>query len=224
MNMSVVSALVRKDLAIMAPFVLAYWALGLGSVALVVFGGEAMSVFATILFVTAMACTGIHAIMQTVVTERTEGVLAFMMSLPITIREYTLAKVIVNMMIFLSVWITLSASSLVIFIGDEMPRGTLPFFCIILVALLLAYTLMLATSLVTEGLGASVVMMVAGNIGSQAYLWLLADLHPIRSVLGGPDVIWNYASVGILTTQLGLIALLIAGAIWFQFHKRDFIR
>ena len=224
MNMSIIGALVRKDLSIMAPFVLAYWALGLGSIAMVVFGGEAMSVFATILFVTAMACTGIHAIMQTVVTERTEGVLAFMMSLPITIREYTLAKVIVNMLIFLSVWITLSAASLIIFVGDDMPLGTLPFFCIILVALLLAYTLMLATSLVTEGMGASITVMVAGNICTQAYIWWIADLHPIRSVLGGPDVIWNFASVGILAAQLSLIALLIVGAIWFQFHKRDFIR
>ena len=136
MNRSIVRQLVMKDLEIMKIPVLCWWAGAIAAVVLVVLGGEVVGLYGSILFITGMAGAGIHAVMQTVVEERREQTLAFVMSLPITVREYTSAKLIANLAMFGAVWLTLSVASFVIFVGEEgMPDGTIPFVTIVLVGI-----------------------------------------------------------------------------------------
>ena len=167
-----------------------------------------------------MAAAGIHPIMATIVEERRDHTLAFVMSLPVTIREYTSAKLIANLLMFLSVWIT-SLASFVVFLGDGgMPDGTIPFGVILLVGILVAYTMILAVALVSESIGMSIVV---GNLGTQVFLWFVADLYAIRSVMGGREPVWNSTAVGILLGQLTLALVLIAGTFYLQARKKDFI-
>ena len=225
MSQSMVGQLVLKDLQIMRTYILLYWLGGFASIALVVFiGGEAIGVIGFILFVSAMAGAGIHSFYQTVVEEKIKLNLPFIMSLPVTVKEYTVAKLIANLLMFGSVWLTLSAASLVVFIGDDgMPDGTLPFMSIILVGIFMAYTLMLSTAIVTASQGYAIFAMVFGNIGLQAYLWLVADLYPIRAFIGGANAVWNTTAVSILIAQVVAIVALLVLTVFVQFRKKDFI-
>jgi hypothetical protein len=225
MSQSIVRQLVMKDLLIMRTYVLLYWIGGFFSIAFVVFiSSEIAAVVGFILFVAAMAGAGIHAMFQTVVEERIRLNLPFVMSLPVTVKEYTVAKLIANLLIFVSVWITLSAASFAVFIGDDgMPDGTMPFMSIILVAILMAYTLMLSTAIISASQGYTIVATVVGNIGLQAYLWLVADLYPIRSFIGGTTAVWNTTVVTILFAQLFAVVALLVLTVLVQFRKKDFI-
>jgi hypothetical protein len=223
MDYAMVNKLVIKDLKIMKPWVLSYWAGGFGAILLAIFGGDTIGTFAFILFITALGAAGVHTIIQTVVIERTEMNLPFIMSLPITGREYTLSKVIANLAIFLSIWVSLSAASFVIFIGDALPRGTVPFFCIVLLSILFAYTMMLTTSLVTRGMGWTVASTVVANIGTQIFLWMIADLHGIRSVIGGPEPVWNSTALGVIGGELLIIVACLVSATLFQFGRKDIL-
>ena len=152
MSASIVPQLIRKDLHIMRIPILLWWLGGVAAVATTI--GAGFFLFGMILFVTCMAGSGVHAVMQTVVEERREQTLPFIMSLPITVREYTTAKLLANLLIFTSVWLTLSGASFAVFIGPEgLPDGAVPFVTIVLVGIFLAYTIVLATSLVTESIG-----------------------------------------------------------------------
>ena len=64
---------------------------------------------------------------------------------------------------------------------------------------------------------------MAGNIGTQMLLWLVADLHGIRSVIGGPEAIWNSTSLGILAIELVVIVVLLVVTYHLQSRKRDFV-
>ncbi len=219
----IVGQLVLKDWQIMRKYVIAYWLGGIASILIAIFGGEGLGIAAMILFVTALGAVGIHAIMQTIVVERTEHKLPLIMSLPVTIREYTLSKIIINLSIFTSVWATLSGASLVIlFAGEEgMPDGMLPFVCIVLVAMYFAYTIMLVTALVSNGLGATIVATVVGNIGTQMGLWQLVDLTGIQSTIDGPVAAWNSTHAGILLVLIAGILVLLLGSVYLRFQKRD---
>ena len=224
MNRSIVRQLVMKDLEIMKIPVLCWWAGAVAAVVLVVLGGEAVGLFGFILFITGMAGAGIHAVMQTVVEERREQTLAFVMSLPITVREYTSAKLIANLAMFGTVWLTLSVASFVIFVGEEgMPDGRIPFVTIVLVGVFLALSVILAVSLVTESIGFSIAAIVCANIFTQIYLWAVVDLYGIRSVMGGPTPVWNTTAVTILSLQITAIASMIALTYVLQARKKDFI-
>jgi hypothetical protein len=162
--------------------------------------------------------------MQTVVEEKTKLNLPFIMSLPVTLRQYTVAKLAANLLIFGSVWLTLSVASFVIFIGDDgMPVGTMPFMSIILVAIFMAYTLMLVTAIVSGSQGYTIFATVVGNIGLQAYLWLIGDLYPIRAFIGGNEAVWNTTTVSILLGQVVVTVALLVMTVVVQFRKKDFV-
>ncbi|MDP7597833.1 MAG: ABC-2 transporter permease [Pseudomonadales bacterium] len=224
MNESILKQLVLKDWRIIQEPVLLYWVAGAAAILVAIVFGEALGVLSFVIFVFALIIAGVHPIFQTIVAERSDQNLPFIMSLPITIREFTYAKVIVNLAVFGSVWLSLSIASLIIFVGEDgMPRGTLPFFCIILVTIFVGYVIMLCVALITETQGPSIVASVVINLGAQLFVWAVADLYPIRSVIGGPVAIWNGTSVGIIVAEIAVIGLLITATVWAQTRKIDFV-
>lgn len=220
---SVIRELILKDLRIMKIPSLCYWLAGIGSVLMAVFFGDAAGTIAFILFVSALFGAGVHAAMQTITEERREQVLPFIMSLPLSIRDYTVAKMLANLMLVGGIWLTLSAASYVIFIGDVMPNGTIPFMTIILVAIFLAYVIILTTTMVFQSLAAAITAVVAANLGTQALLWWISDFHGIRSTINGSEAEWNGTSLTVLGLQLLAVALLVGFTFFAQSRKTEFV-
>ena len=224
MRTSIVKQLVVKDLRIMKWYGVFYWLGGVLAILIAVFGGgDAAGTTAFILFVAALFGAGVHSAMQTVVEERREQTLAFVMSLPISVREYPSAKLIANLVLVGGIWVTLSAASYVIFIGDTLPLGTIPFMTIILVAIFLAYVMVLATTLIFETIAPAIISMVAANLVSQVVLWWLVDLHGIRSTIGGTVPVWNSTVLTVLAIQVGSVVGLVALTYYLQSRKTAFI-
>jgi len=224
MNESIIKQLVLKDWNIVQLPVVLYWLAGAIAIFIAVVFGEILGVLSFVIFIFALVVAGVHPIFQTIVSERSDQNLPFIMSLPITVKEFTYAKVIVNMAIFSSVWLSLSIASLIIFVGEDgLPRGTLPFFCIILVTIFVAYVIMLCVAIITETQGPSIVASVVVNLAAQLFVWVVADFYPIRSVIGGPVAIWNSTSVGIILAEIAVIVMLITVTVWAQTRKHDFV-
>lgn len=224
MSNSIVKQLVLKDLRILRTPTLCWWLGGMASVVVAVFGGSALGTVSFILFVTCMAGAGVHAAMLSTVEERREQVLAFIMSLPISVREYTSSKLIANMICFGAVWLTLSAASFAVFLGEDgLPDGTRPLMVIILIGILLAYTIILATGLIFEALGPTIVAIVAANIGTQIYLWIIVELQGIRAYIGGDVAVWNSTVFSVMAIQTVAVVTLLAGTYFLQSRKSDFV-
>jgi len=223
MTTSIISQLVRKDLHIMRKSILWWWAGGVAAIIIAVLSSQTF-IFSMILFIACMMGAGIHMAIRTVVEERREQTLAFIMSLPITVKEYTSAKLIANLAVFLSVWLTLSGASFVIFLGsDSLPIGAIPFVIIVLVGIFLGNTLVLATSLITESMGWAIGSTVVANLGNQIFLRWVAALPGISSMIGGDIVAWNQTVMIVIAGQLIATIALLATAYAFQVRKTDFI-
>jgi len=223
MKDSIIRELVMKDLSIMKVPSMCYWLGGIGAILLALFYGDAAGTIAFILFISVTFGAGVHAAMQTVTEERREQNLPFIMSLPITISDYTKAKMIANLVLVGGIWVTLSAASYVIFIGDVMPSGTIPFMTIILVAVFLAYIIILTTTVVFEGLAPALIAVVGANLGSQALVWWISDFHGVRSTVNGTEAIWNGTYLTVLGLQFGAIATLVGLTFYAQSRKTEFI-
>ncbi len=220
---SIVRELVIKDLQIMKIPSLCYWLAGVGAIVLAITWGDAAGTIAFILFISTLFGAGVHAAMQTITEERREQNLPFIMSLPITIGDYTRAKMIANLLLVGGIWLTLSAASYVIFIGDVMPNGTIPLMTIILVAVFLAYIMILATTMIFHGLTPAIVAIVAANLGNQALLWWISTLHGVRATVNGMEVVWNGTYLTVLGCQLAAIVGLVALVFYAQSKKTEFL-
>ena len=221
MSTSIVPQLVRKDLVLMKVPILLWWFGGVLAVVMTV--ALDLFLFGMIVFVTCLAGAGMHPAVQTVVEERREKTLPFIMSLPITVREYTTAKLVANLVIFGVVWLTLSGASLIVFVGPEgLNAGALPFVVIVLVGIFLAYTIVLATSLVTESIGGAITAIVGANLVTQLFLWWVVDLEGMRTVVKGDVAVWNATAFAVLGGQLVAIVALLAVTYALQARKTDF--
>lgn len=223
MSRSIVKQLVLKDLKIMRPYAIGYWLGGILAILIAIFGGDSAGIVATILFVAALFGAGVHCAMQTVFEERRQQTLPFMMSLPITIREYTSGKLIANLLLVGGIWLSLSAASYVIFIGEAMPNGAIPFMTIVLVGIFVAYIVVLSTTLIFETTAPTMIAIVAANLLTQALLWWIADLHGIRSTIGGQAVVWNSTALTVLFAQAATIIGLVIVTYLLQARKTSFV-
>ena len=223
MNNSIVKQLVIKALKIMKPYAIGYWLGGILAILIAVYGGDTAGTVGFILFVAAVFGAGVHCAMQTVFEERRQQTLAFVMSLPITVREYTSSKLIANLVLVGGIWLTLSAASYSIFIGDSMPVGAIPFVTILLLAIFVAYIVVLATTLIFEGMAPTMIAIVAPNLVTQAGLWWVVDLHAIRSTIGGQVAVWNNTVVVLLTVQVATVVGLLVLTYYLQSRKTTFV-
>jgi ABC-type transport system involved in multi-copper enzyme maturation permease subunit len=224
MNTSLVRQLVLKDWYFQRLTIGGYTAGGLIGLAIVCLGTNASFFVGTIVLITCMIAIGIHLAVTTVVGERTEQTLPFIMSLPISPREYTAAKIVANLSIFLLPWLTLTAGALLILsAGGARANAMIPFATLTLTYILTSYLLVLAVAIVTESQGWTLCTMGITNLFLQFFLYWVSHLPTIASGLKGPGAVWDRVAMTVLVVELALCAAFITLAFVFQARKRDFL-
>jgi ABC-2 type transport system permease protein len=224
MNYAMVKRLILKDWYFLRWAILAYSATGLLALGLTGMGSDASSYAGSILLITVMIALGFHLVMVTLVQERSERTLPFIMSLPISPMEYTMAKIGANLLIFLIPWLTLTAGTLLL-LGTEGARSgaLIPFSLIILTELLAAYVLVLTVAIVTESQGWTIGVLLLTNLFFQGFLYWVSHMPSIALGMKGHGIVWNQTAVTLLTVEVGVSMFLIVMAFVLQARKRDFL-
>lgn len=230
MTNSMVGILVKKDLLLYRRPIMVYLGLSLvatGIVGLLV-GRVPTWVLINLgftLLVFPMGVCGMHVLMHTTVHEKLKSVQPFILSLPVTVREFTWAKVLVNVPVFTLLWLIMSAGCLWFAFGVGLfPRGMLPFVTMILVGIYLAYVCILSVSLLFQALGPSIFSAMFFQVGTAVYL--IAIAHTVDAVglhLTAPAAVWNGTAIGIIAGQVLLSILVLWVAVALQLRKRDFV-
>ncbi|HKI00712.1 MAG TPA: hypothetical protein VKK31_01910 [Thermoanaerobaculia bacterium] len=224
MNTYMVKRLILKDWYFNRWTIVSYIAAGAVALVLLGMGNEGAFFAGTILLVTVLIALGIHLTMATVVEERKEMTLPFVMSLPISAREYTTAKILANLLIFLVPWGTLLIASFALIAGSAaLPDGLIPFTAVVLTEIFVSTCLILAVALVSESQGWTIGAIVLGNLGFNGFLYFVSHIPSMGSTMKGPDIIWNQAAVTLLLAELAAVLLLLGLTFWLQSRKTDFI-
>ncbi|MDA8016126.1 MAG: ABC-2 transporter permease [Thermoanaerobaculia bacterium] len=225
MNHEMIIHLVRKDWTFQRwtlAFYLALGALGLAIIQLA--AGESAFFVGSILLIAAVMGVGIHLIMATVVLERKEKNLAFVMSLPVSVMGYTSAKILANLSAFLLPWLALLGSALWLIRSSQgMPDGLEPFTVIVLGELAAAYVIMLAVAIVSESESWTVLAVVVLNLGFSLFLYWVSHLPEIGDHIEGPVAEWNRTAVGLLLAEAAVIVLVLVATFALQARKKDFL-
>jgi ABC-2 type transport system permease protein len=221
-NTPMVKRLILKDWYFLRVPIVGYLAAGAVSVLLMANGGEGAFFAGSVLLITVLISVGIHVAMATVVNERKEQTLPFVMSLPISYMEYTTAKILANLLIFLIPWTSLLIATLALFTIANA-GGVIPFAALLLTEIFASYCLLLAVALVTESQGWSVGAIVFGNLFLQAFMYWVSHIPSIGRTMKGHVAVWSPASVTILVVEIAVILLLLGVTFFFQGRKTDFI-
>jgi ABC-type transport system involved in multi-copper enzyme maturation permease subunit len=223
-NTTIVKKLILKDWYFLRGPIIGYLAGGAVALILIMNGGQGAFFAGSVLLITVLISMGIHLAFATVVNERKDQTLPFIMSLPISYMEFTTAKILANLLMFLIPWTAILITAVALFaIGNV--GGIIPFTVLLMTEIFTSYILLLAVTLISESQSWSIGAMVFGNLFLQAFLYWLSQ---IRSI--GLDYTakihaanWSPAAITILTVEIALILLMLGLTFFFQARKKDFI-
>ncbi|GAA5531534.1 ABC-2 transporter permease [Herpetosiphon gulosus] len=224
MNYAVIKRLIYKDWYLIRWTILGYLSAGVLAVSCIATGNERLISVGNILLLTVVIALGMHVVITTVVGERATQTLPFLISLPISTKDYTTAKILANMLIFLVPWLTLLIAIVGVILGrDSLPDGLIPYTIIIQTELLVSYCFVLATALVSESQGWTIGATLAGNLFFQAFLSYVSQLPGITATIGLDTITWNQSAILLLVGEALAIVVLLVGTFLLQARKTDFI-
>lgn len=224
MNLAMVWHLIRKDWYFNRWLILSAMALGLFALVLCGSGTEVGFYMGAVLLLTVLIGAGAYLVTETILKERTDKTLPFVMSLPLSYLEYSTAKIVGNMVIFLVPFSALTLGTWIAITGTEaVPDGLLPFSMLILMEILTVYTIILAVAVMTESMEWTIGIIVAGNLFLQLFLYTVVRLPEIGTHTEGPVAVWNSTVFGIFGLELVVIVLVTATTFVFQSRKTDFL-
>lgn len=225
MNWTMVTRLIWKDWYLNRAATLFSLLGGIATLAAVAaaHGSQIAIILGTIVVVTILIGMG-AAVMMSSVMERKQQTLPFVMSLPISYREYTAAKIVGSLLIFLVLWTAMLAAMLAtILLTPEFPHGLIPFVVIMSVEILMSTCLVTAISVTTESQGWTIGATQVGALSLNGIGWWIVRFPGIRGTISSATMHWSGTATAILTAELAVIALMIAITFLAQSRKKDFV-
>jgi hypothetical protein len=159
---------------------------------------------------------------MTVVNERKNGNLAFVMSLPISPAEYTMAKVLSNLTAFVVIWAAIAGTVVGTIASVPGAGGVVPLAVIGALAPFASFALMLAVGIVSESEMLTMVTMGITNV-AYSFWWFLFRLPGVRDDLKSAVPVWSTVMLTIIGVQIAIIVLSFVLTFYFQSRKRSFV-
>ncbi len=160
---------------------------------------------------------------MSVVGERREKAAIFILSLPVSPRDYVTSKVISNFTSFFVPWLIMTLSAVALFDATPLPNGMIPFSVAVLGFVFLYYCVLLGTALLTDSQAWHTVLIITGNIGINLFIPYLIREPSVQPYFQGETAVWGPHVTGIVVGEMlgGMIAL---GLAWYlSTRKKDFI-
>jgi hypothetical protein len=224
MNLQAVRILFLKDLFLSRRQLFAYFVSGMLASGLACVSNRTLAFVGFILVLTVAIAAGIHLIGTLLLSETTDQTKIFVMSLPVSLLDYSIGKISVVLTTYLIPWSAMFAcTTMLAFVLPWSKHGSVVVLPAIFLYLLSAFTLQLVTAVIFESVGWTICVMVACNVGLNVFLMKLFSDSEIAEVTKGDIVTWPAIVLQILAVELALIVASLVIAFLVQTRKRDLI-
>lgn len=224
MSLNMIKHLILKDFSQGKPFILMYTVFGIISVCISLLGGETWFYMSMVLVITCLIGVGMHPMFAHILVEKKENNFPFVMSLPVSHMEYTIAKIMASYLFAAIPWICIVVAVTVVTLNSPLIfDGFLGPALVVAFEMFAAYSLGMGVAIVLNSEAAIVVAIVTSNIFVNFFLMWLFRLEEVASISRLPEFTWNST----LTTIVGLELLFMVVAItlicFLQSRKKDLI-
>ena len=222
MNLQAIRILFLKDLFLSRRPLFAYFVAGLAASAVACIPEATFSFVGFILVITVAIAAGIHLIGTLMLAETTDQTRLFVMSLPISLLDYSIGKICVVLTTYLIPWTAMIAClTIAAFVMGE--QGSVVILPAIFLFLLGAFMLQLVTAVVSESVGFTICVMVGCNVGLNVFMMKLFANPEIAAVTKSDVLTWPNIVVQIVAVELLIITVALVLAFLFQTRKRDLV-
>src|SRR5687767_6177776 len=149
LNMPVIKQLIYKDWYLNRKLLAIYVGGGIFSLSLISLG-EWQFFMGAIMFITMLVAMGNHQLSVTMINERKDQTLAFVMSLPVSPADYAMAKFLSNMVLFFAPWSLLVLATTIVILLTPLPDGLIAFTLLVCVLIAVNHCICWSVTMATE--------------------------------------------------------------------------
>jgi len=224
MKRSVVQTMILADWHRHRTFVLMSIVSGGLALGVIQVGSELPFILGTTMFFTVMIVFGCMLPPSNIINERKKQTLPFLMSLPISSMQFTAAKIVSTVGMFLVPWLTLVLAATAFIFGHRgSTHGIFPVMLILAAAPFVGFCVIAGVALVSESEGAMIAATIATNT-SYGFSWYLLVRNPvIRAGMQSPTIVWSRELLTVLGAEFAVIVLMLGLTFFLQSRKRDFV-
>jgi ABC-type multidrug transport system permease subunit len=222
MSNSIVGSLIRKDLYLTRGAMIGAIAAGTFALALMPLG-RMMSYVSAVILICVLIVLNIFLVMYSVAQERKDKTLLFILSLPVSTMEYTVAKVMASGIAFGVPWLVLTAATAITIVVSPIPDGVLPYWITLLGYLLAYFCALLGIALLKDSAGWHAAAITIGNVSVNFLIPILLTRPSVTAHVNGPVAVWGGDLVAILAVELLAGFAVLGYGIYAHAHRSDFV-
>jgi ABC-type multidrug transport system permease subunit len=222
MTRSIVWQLAMKDLRLAWPLVVGSLVLGVLSLAVSPWSAPAFFVGGSALVVS-LVLLNVMLVMSTLVSERKEKIRVFMLSMPVSTTQYSVAKLLSSLIAYLVPAALLTLGGVILLVATPLPNGFIPLFVATVVHCTLYFCVLLAFALVTDSQGWTTTVIVCGNVSISFVIPGLIYMSSVGPNLGTENVVWSADVVAFIAIELALAVAALAISFVVNSKKTEFI-
>lgn len=176
----------------------------------------------SLMLIIVMVSAACFSIATSLVVERKEQTLAFVMSLPVSPLDFTVAKLVGNLVTFLVPFLLMLAGTLAVVLFTPLPDGLFVYALLIFGYILFAFTVSLAIAMAVETEGWATFGMIAPMVMINPYMMALSQVPDISDRVGVDAIVWTPPAVLILSVLATLAVALVATTAWRHARRPAF--
>jgi ABC-type transport system involved in multi-copper enzyme maturation permease subunit len=177
----------------------------------------------SLLLLVLLIVIGQFAIQTSVVTERKEQTVPFIMSLPVAPMDFYWGKLLANLVIYLVPFTLVTGGTAALVLSTPLPDGLLVYFLLINCFLLLCFCVTLCVAIAVESEGWITFTMMALMTLIGPYIYGLGVIPAIGTNLTTNNIVWSAPAVGLLGGELLVIGIVIGVTSWIHARKTSFL-
>ena len=222
-NLDMIKLLVIKDWQIYQKQLAGYVAGMLLALSLVGMGKPWSFAVGSLLLLVLLTVIGQFAIQTSVVTERKEQTVPFIMSLPVAPMDFYWGKLLANLAIYLVPFTLVAGGSAALVLTTPLPDGLLVYFLLICCFLLMCFCVTLCIAIAVESEAWIMFTMMALMTLIGPYIYGIGRVAAIGTNLNTNNIVWSAPAVGLLAGELLVIAIVLGVTSWIHARKTSFL-
>lgn len=221
-NLPVIRLLVVKDWQLFEKQLAAYVAAGIVALCFLGHAREWSFYVGSLLLLTVMVAGACFSIANSMLAERKEHTLAFVMSLPVSPLDFYVAKLIGSLVTFAVPFLVMTLGALGVILFTPLPDGLVVLALLVFGHILLAYSIALGVAMAVESEGLNMFAMISSMVLINPFLMLIGQIPVISENAKTDTIVWSAPAVSILAAQLLLSLASIAVTGWVHCRKTSF--
>ena len=176
----------------------------------------------SLMLIIVMVSIACFSISTSLVTERKEKTLAFVMSLPVSPLDFTLAKLIGNFITFAVPFLVILGGTLAVVLTTPLPDGLAVYSLLIFSYILFAFCLSLAVAMSVESEGWATFAMIGSMVMINPFIMAMSQVSEINDRVSVDAIVWTPQALGMLAALLLLSAAIVCVTAWVHARKPAF--